>query len=500
MLNFFRRAFGKFIRVWQSSDKIGHQIVRSGTILFLGRIVLRAIQFGKTVIVARLLFPEDFGLFGLATISLGLIDVFLQTGFNSALIKEKGDVTKYLDSVWSFGVLRNFVLAFVIYFTAPLFASFFNNDLVIPLIQALSVVVFINGFESPGIVLLQKELRFNKKFWFDISIVVVEVTTTIIAAFVLRSVWALVIGTFANKIAGNIFSYVYHSYRPKFRIDSSDIKVLFSYGKWVSLTAIVGYFVTQGDNLVIGKMLAPHELGYYQLAFALGLLPAVEVGRVLGTLLFPMFSKIQDDPEFLRRSFIKTGRLIFAAAIPASFGLLCLSHEIVEGFYGEKWIPMIPALIVVSLYGLVKTFEYMVTPYFQGIGKANVPAMSSVIQLSIMAISIVPLTSRFGIKGAAAAVLFGAVASQIFLFFRVRKSLNLGISGITEIFSVPVLASGLMYLALFATKEFLGNQGLWLTVVLIVYGAFLYIGFLFILDRLLGRKIYDSLSWIFKRI
>ncbi len=496
----FSKILRKWKNLWSDAEDTGSAVVRGATLLFTTRMTIKVLQFVRTIILARLLFPNDFGLFGMAAVSLGFVDTFFQSGFNAALVREKGNVNEYLNSAWTTGVLRNAVLSVAIFFLAPLAGAFFHNETIVPFARALALATFIAGFENIGIVLLQKEMRFNQNFRFNVSIVLLEVVSVIIAAFFLRNAWALVLGAIANRFFATVLSYVFHPYRPKFEWNTKRIRHLFSYGRWVWAMSIIGYLVSQGDNITVGKMLAPADLGFYQAAFALALLPSGEIARSFGNILFPLFSKIENDKEFLRRSFIRVARIIFAITIPASFGLLALAPEIVSIIYGERWLGMVPILSVLIFYGLIKSFEFVVNPLFLGVGKPKISAASLFSQFAAMFVLIVPLTARYGASGTAFAVLSGSIAAQGILLFAIRREIGFGFSGLVETIWLPFLSAFLMYVALAGTKSLfpvLGAPGLFLSV---LYGVGIYVAALFSLDFLFGKNMYNSVIWIKKNL
>lgn len=490
----------KWKALWSDSEDTGSLVARGATLLFASRMTIKIIQFVRTVVLARLLFPNDFGLFGLASISLGLVDTFFQSGFNSALVREKGDITKYLNSAWTVGIVRNTILAITIFFFAPFAGVFFNNDTIVPFMKVLAIATFFIGFENIGIILFQKEMQFNRYFFLNISIVVLEVVSVIIAAFFFRNAWALVFGAIVNRFFSVLLSYIFHPYRPKFEWNRKHIRHLFLYGKWVWAISIIGYLVSQGDNLTIGKMLTPADLGLYQPAFALAFLPAGEIARVFGNILFPLFSKIQGDKELLKKSFIKVARIIFAITIPASFGLLALAPEIVLNIYGERWLGMVPILSVLIFYGLIKSFEFVVSPLFMGVGKPKISTTSLFSQFITMLVLVVPMTSLFGAVGTAWAVLLGSIVAQSFLFFAVRREIHLGFRGFGEIGGISLLSAFLMYVVILGTKHISPISGVPNLFLFIFYGMVVYAIALFSIDFMFGKNMYNSLVWIKKNL
>ena len=496
MLSLFRR----FLGVWRTSDNIGGRFVRASAIVVVERFVIKGVQFVRTIILARLLFPEDLGLFGLAAVSLGVIDVFFQSGFASALVREKGNIEKYLHTVWTVQVIRNSVLAVIVFLTAPLFGSFFEHPEVVPLIRVMSLALFIDGFVNIGIVYFQKELVYNKRFIFNLSFVITEIVVVIIAAYWLRSPWALVLGSLANRSASVIFSYLLHPFRPHFEFNTAIIKHLFKYGKWVTLMSIVSFAVLQGDYLTIGKMLGAEQLGYYQPAYALALIPVAEFGRVLGGALFPMFAKIDENLESLREGFIRSIRLVFAFTVPVTLGLYVAAPDFVPVVYGERWLPMVPIISVLAIYCLIRTYESVANPFFMGIGKPKIQTQGMIAQCIVMFSTIIPLTTQMGVVGTAIAVLLGGLTGQVYLLVRTTRYLDLRVTHFNDMFTVVGISGFIMFSTLELVRPHLSpSHGTRLLLVILI-GTIVYTAALYLLDVLFGRKIIMSLRWISKKI
>ena len=491
----------RFMGIWRTSGATGQQVVRGSFLIFFERFVIKALYFIRTVILARLLFPADFGLFGMATLTMTLTEVFFQHGFASALLQKKENVEKYLDTAWTVALVRNVFLAGLLFFVgAPLAGQFFDNETVVLFARALSIVFIISGFENISVILLQKEMRFNRKVVYDLSGVLAEVVTVIIAALFLRSPWALVLAIIANRSAYAIISYFIYPYRPHFRFDWGKAKELFRFGKWVGISGIVLFLVNQGDYLVVGKLLDASSLGFYQLAFALGTLPAVELARSLGNILFPLYAKIQNDRQLLNTSFIRISRLVFALIIPASFGLAVLAKEAVGFVYGERWLPMVPVLYVILLLALLKALDFLINPLFMGIGKPKVTTVVLAVQSVVMFSLIIPLTQKYGMIGTGLAVLASSFVAEFILLLKLRKEINLKLRALIKIVALPLVGSLTMAAALYFSKSIIFPNTLPIFILYIAAGAIIYFAVLFVLDNIFGRRFYESLIWIKKNI
>ena len=495
-----KRITNKFFKVWQTPETTGQKVARGSFILFFEKFLLKGLQFIRTVVIARLLFPSDVGLFALASLVLGAVGVFFQLGLNSAIVQKKEDIDRYLDNVWTANVLRGVVLAGVLFFGAPFFAGFFKNEAAVPLIRALAFLVLAEGFENIGMIVLQREIAFNKIFLYDIVGSITQMGVIIFSALILKDVWALVLGAIAGRLAFMVFSYVIHPYRPKFNFDFKKSWELFGFSKWIVLSGIISFFATRGDSLVIGKLLTTDNLAFYQMAFALGTLPAVEIVKTLGSILFPLYSKLQEDKERLKNAFVRISKVILTIMIPAAAGMFILANEIVTYVYGSRWLPMVPILYVVILIGLLKSFEYLVNPLFLGVGKPYLSSVVMVFQSLVMFSVIFSLTGRYGVVGAAIAALAGALATQIIYVVKLRQEIRFSLFLILRESILPLLASLVMGAVLYWLKTFVQINNQVLLIVFVFLGALVYFITVLTLDRLFGNKLTDSLLWIRRNI
>ncbi|MBI1755400.1 lipopolysaccharide biosynthesis protein [Candidatus Azambacteria bacterium] len=498
----FKSIRKKAFALWEATEHSGQKVARGSVLVVAERFVIKAVQFVRTVIVARLLFPDDIGLFGMATLAMGVTEAFVQTGFNAAIVQEKGDVRRHLDSAWTVNVIRGIAVALLLLFViAPLAGGFFANEQVTPLIRALALIVFMGGFENIGIVLLQRELRFGRQVLYDVSGVIVETIGVIVGVIMLKNAWGLVFGSLAGRTAYLVASYALHSYRPRFILDVSGAKYLFGFGKWIGASGIVTFFASSGDNLMAGKLLGASALGFYQIAFALGTLPAVEIGRVLGKVFFPAYARFQEDRERLVSAFFRVSQMVFLITIPASVGLAALAPEIVSFVYSSRWLPMVPALYVIALYGLLKSFDFLVTPLFLAIGKPHVQTFALVIQASVMFLLIIPFTHAYGIVGVAWAATAGLCAAQAMLFWRLRREMPIMNALVfLKLFSVPAAGSAIMAFFVLFSKSIAPPESIFFLLLYIAYGMAVYFGTVFFLDKMSGGKLYESLIWIRKNV
>nr|WP_197431187.1 oligosaccharide flippase family protein [Halorubrum sp. CBA1125] len=244
------------------------QTVKSGIWATVTNILDRGLQLLMIAILARMLTPADFGLLGIALLTLTAFKRFSNIGFDQALIqKASGNVDSYLNTYWGIEILRGIVLAGILLLIAPLVAAFFSEPRATPILRVIALTPLLLGLRNPGIVYFRKNLEFHKQFVYTMSGSVTNFVVALAVALATQSVWALVLGYVASDAARLLASYAIHGYRPWPEFDFDVARDLFGFGKWITGSESVYFLINQGDDAVIGWVLSAASLGLYQVAY-----------------------------------------------------------------------------------------------------------------------------------------------------------------------------------------------------------------------------------------
>ena len=465
--------------------------IRGGFWVFLARIVSRVFSFLRLVILARLLMPEDFGLTGVALLSLATLETFSETGFNQALIQKKKNIENYLDTAWTVLIFRGIILFAVLYLVAPYAAIFFDAPLAKPIIQVIGLSILFQAFTNIGVIYFQKELEFNKQFIYQLSGALADFIVAISAALILRSVWALVFGLLAGSIARLLVSYFLHPWRPKLDLNLGKAKELFSFGKWILGSSILVFLITQGDDIFVGKLLGVAALGFYQMAYRISNAPATEITHVISQVTFPAYSKLQDNLPGLREGYLKTLQLTAFISIPLAAGIFILAPEFTEIFLTQKWLPMVPAMQALALAGLIRSIAATAGPVFYAVGKPRLDTRWQVVRLIVLAASIYPLTLQWGILGASIAVCLSILISTIGFSFMVIKTTRCGIKNFGKMIILPLVSGIIMVSVIFALKTSVNTLGIWEFLLFALAGSLAYLAITYLQDRFLNYGIWS---------
>jgi lipopolysaccharide exporter len=434
-------------------QRLSQRIVFAGAWMLALRVGGRGLGMVRIIILARLLSPEAFGLVSVALVVMELFKTLTQFGFYDALIQHKGDIQKYLDTVWIMSVIRGLVLAGIIFSIAPLAASYFNAPGAKSIIQAMSVTLVFNGLTSSGIIYYYRELEVQKRFIWEMSSILADLVVSISMAFVLRNAWALVYGAVAASIVYMIVSFVIHPYRPKLRFEILKAKELFNFGWWVLLFSAVTYVFLNVDTIFIGRLLGVVTLGLYTMAHRIGDLIGQEMGNVSNTIVFPTYSKLQDDQANLRLAFLTSNEAVAFLTFPIAVGILVLATDFTTVFLGQQWILAIPAMQILGFAGAIYSLISIGGSLFYAVGKPRTRFLVMVVASFIMVVLLFPLSKEFGMVGAATAVLAGNVGGLLFQTWASAVILKSGIKELLRPLLFPIIVSLVLGISLTLAKH-----------------------------------------------
>lgn len=427
------------------------RVVRGAAWVFVGKIVGRGLQLITVVVLARLLTPEDFGLFGIVMLAVAALETFSETGFGTALIQRKDNTEAYLDTAWTVQVIRGFALAGIMYAVAPAVAWFFNEPRAVPLLRMMCFVEVLRGFRNIGIIYFRKELQFHKQVAYNLLGSLASVAVGIPLAFCLRSVWALVWAALAGASAGCLFSYVLHPYRPRPRFQTAQALELFRFGRWLLGMSVVVFISTNLDRVVLGKVLGTVALGLYHVAYMISIMPATQVTHLTNAVMMPTYAKLQTDRRRLGNAFSQVFEVVMSLAVPLSAFVMLTAPQIVLGLLGPQWEAAIVPLRILAIAGLIRAIAATGGPLFVGAGHPHMDFWMNLGRASIIALLVYPFTKWLGVPGAALAVVLG-LAATLPIWVKVRSIAGVSGGAILRSMAPGFVLAGLVVIAVWTVR------------------------------------------------
>ncbi len=476
-------------------ETLSQKVVKGGFWVFFLRIVNRGFSLIRLIILARILSPNDFGLMGIALLTMSALETFSQTGFQAALIQKKEDIKSYLNSAWTVLILRGFILFIILYFIAPYAAIFFKAPEAKPIIRVIGFAILFQAFTNIGVIYFQKELEFNKQFIYQFSGTLADFIVAVTAILILKNVWALVLGSLAGNIVRCFVSYFIHPYKPHLSFDLKKIKELFGFGKYIFIQKIFHFLINQGDDIFVGKVLGVTLLGFYQLAYRISNMPATEITHVVSQVTFPAYSKLQDHEGKIKRALTKTLKLTSLITIPLASGICILAPEFTKVFLGEKWMPMVPAMQVMCFFGALRSIGAAFGPIYYALAKLHIPLKISIFRFIFLVAIIYPLSINWGILGTAIAITLSGIVSFCLTCKGIMNILNINMVSLFKPVFFPILASIGMLLTVFTIKTYVMKINDYFSIfLLVIIGGLVYLGLILIKYRAFGFNLKRSIK------
>ena len=372
----------------------------------------------KTVVLARILTPKDFGIFGIVGLSLAFLETFSETSVFEALVQKKEVTEADLSTAWLISVLRGVTIGALLFFSAPLVAIFFKQPGVTPYLQVMALAPLIRNFRNSRTIFFLKELRLEKEFVLRMTASLAELMVAVGAAVGGLGVWSFVLAGIGGAAVEAVLSFMLTRGVRLMRPVGQSVRELMRFSRWLWGSSILTYIANQGDDIVVGRVLGAAPLGFYQNAYKIASLPATQITSVVSQVGFPALATIIEDKPRLRPAFFKTVGVTAGLTLPASLVIFGFAEPLTRLVLGEAWLPLVPPLKILSIYGAIRSVATAVGPLFKAVGKPNYITTYGVLFTGVMFSLIMPLTRRWGIEGTAGSVLLASLLTQPFLWFK----------------------------------------------------------------------------------
>ena len=442
------------------------------------------VTWAITIVVIRLLSPEDYGLMALAYVFIEFLTMLNELGLGAAVVQRKKIDNKSLRSLFGLVLIVGILFYLILVVTAPLISSFYNEPRLIYLIRVLALQFLIIGFSVLPKSLLQREMKFKQRAIVDLTSAISGSIMTLVLALTGFGVWALVFGTLVIRVVAMVGFNIAHPFICIPHIDIKGAWPYLSFGGLVTVAMLVRHLFSQSDILIIGKMLDKDLLGYYAVGLMLATLPMEKVSGIIAQVAFPAFSAVQSEKEIISRYFLKAVRVMSFVAFPVLWGISSVAPEIVQVFLGEKWIQAILPLKIISLIIPLRMVSILMSNAVLGIGRADILLLTYIIPLIVMP-SAFYIGSFWSVFGVSLAWTIGFPLAFFLNLCLVAKVLNISFYNILKAMQIPFFSAFIMYFGVFFIKEIpiMNTQIVFRMSILIAFGVLVYFIMTFFLNR-----------------
>ncbi len=331
----------------------------------------KLISFLTTVILARLLTKDDFGLVAYALTFIAFLEVMRDFGVGMSLVYHEESDKVSNTSFWlTLGI--GIILFTITLVCAPLTGAYFNDSRVIPIVSVLGLTFPLGALGGTHSYVLQKKLVFGLKFIPDFLSALTKGVVSVVFAFLGFGPWSLVWGQIGGILVWVIVMWVVSPWRPAFEFDKPTARSLLSYGSKLIGVDLMSIFSSNIDYLFVGRFLGSEALGLYTLAFRLPDLLIVGFARIIGNVTFPIFMRMKNTPGSLLRGFYVTTRYVSLISMPLGIGLALLARPFTLVIFSSKWIELIPIMQALSIFSLLNSLVYNAGTIFKAEGHPEI--------------------------------------------------------------------------------------------------------------------------------
>ena len=437
--------------MWSAIEKWGAQLV--STIIFL--------------LLARLLGAEAFGLVALANVFMYFMQIFLDQGFAQAIIQKDELEPEHLDTAFWTSVLMGGLFILVILTGAGAVANFYNEPELAPIIRWMSISFLFSGLSSVQAATLQRDMQFKVFAARSLVATLACGVAGIGAALMGLGIWSLVIKEIVFGSTGALMLWTSSDWRPGFRFSPKHFRELFTYGINIIGLNFLNFFNLRSDDMLIGYFLGPVALGYYSVAYRLLLIMIKLLTTVTNQVALPTFSRMQKEPERMRKTFYKVTQYTSLVSFPAFIGMAILAPELIHTLFGAEWMPSVPVMRILAFSGILQSVYQFNGTVLLAMGK---PSWSLGLQCLGMLRNITTFLFlvHWGIVAVAIGFVAGGYVFSPIPLLLIKKVIRINFAEYLFQFLPPLAASAVMAGALFVMRYTIVDWSLSNTLILLM--------------------------------
>jgi teichuronic acid exporter len=450
-------------------------------------VVNQSFTFVIRLVLAKLLFPEQFGIIGMATIFTGFVQVLNDLGIGAALVQKKDeDLTEahYHTSFWT-GVGWSFFLFILMSLVVgPLASIFYDQPILKILVPVLSIGILLSPINLIHKAQLSKAMNFKKIAYIDNIANIVAGSLSLLLAYLGAGIWALAFNSVASILIAIPFYFNATKWTPKLIWNRRAFDEVFGFGVYTTGTSVVNYLINNVDYLFIGKLLSAKALGSYTFAFVLTDTFRSRLMAVINNVMYPVYGKKQSDPDLLKRYYLKVISYNSIIVYPIMIFMLALGRPFILFFFGDKWSESVPALEILSVSVMVHMLVNSNTALIRGMGRPGLELKLQIFKSVIFIPMLVVGILNWGILGAAYAILINKVIAVLIGQYTFNRLLMIKLSTLEFIAAIrtPWIAAILSYgIAVFFYRV--------LNVHFLISGIIIFISYSLVVWILMGKEL-----------
>ena len=457
----------------------------------------QAMSFIIQIILARILLPSDYGIIGLTSVFITILNVVVTTGFSSAIVQKKEISETDLSSMFFLSLLTGIILYVVVFFSAEPISNFYENSLLKSVLRVQGVSLIVASIISVHNAIIARKLDFKKSFFAGIIAVSFQGITGIALALKGFGVWALVYSTLVSNVVNCLVILLVCRWIPKKKPSFISLKVMVSFSSKILAGNLLNTIYNSFKTLVIGKVYDSDMVGYYNKGFQFPSIMMSGIDGAMTTTLFSTLSKLQDDKERFIQYLRKGIKLSLTVVVPLLCGMAAVADPMIRLLLTDKWIEAAPFVMITCLICLTWPLSAK-TQALNSIGKSGINLVINIL-VKVIGIILIFLSIPFGVYVMCITSFFASIIGVVIESIVISKYFNYSLK--QQFFDVvPIYLIGLIMFAIVYGLSLILYTNLFLKLfILVIAGVAIYFGLssLFRLDGFL--YIVGMIKTKFKR-
>jgi O-antigen/teichoic acid export membrane protein len=424
------------------SEGLRAKAIFGGAWLAGGSIAEQAVRFARNIVLARLLAPGDFGTMAIVLSASSLVETLTEVGVRGAIIQNsRGGEDSYLNASWWLGMIRAIGTYIFVFALAPWIASFYGRTELTALLRVALLSTIFNGAMSPRSILPQKEMKFAR--WTAISNGggICGVLLTVMLSFILQDVWALAIGYSAENALRCFLSYLLCPGFPSLKWDWRAAREILTFSRGIFGLSFLNIIIGRADVFVLARLYSSTDLGLYTMGVAIVITPLAFITSLLGQVIFPALSRIQEDTERLNRISTEITSVLILVGLPAAVSVGLCAPSLLKIVYGTRYAAAAGPLTVAAAVVFFTVVNAPLTLILLATGRPALHRVAVVVSACAMLFTVYPACRVLGTLGGQVAALIAVVAGYIYQVIRLRGLTSLNLVQYGKAFVSPALAS-----------------------------------------------------------
>lgn len=371
----------------------------SGILWSLGQqFSLKIVGFIITIFLARLLSPAEFGLIAMLSVFISVGHVLSDSGLTSSLIRTSSADEKDYTTAFYFNITGSIAIYIILFFSAPVIASFYRQAMLTGVIRVYSLTILINAFFAIQSTILTKEMAFRKQANMQVPAAIGGGILGIILAKSGYGVWSLVWMNLCSSFLSTVMHWIYSSWRPSLLPDLQKFRYHFRFGYKIALSGILESIHQNMYTLVIGKFYSATQLGFYSRAEAISQLPVSNISYAINKVTYPLFSALSQDDVQLKKVYKRIMQQVIFWNAPILIFLCIIAEPLFRFLITDKWLPAVPYFQILCFTGILYPLHAYNLNILKVKGRSDLILKLEVIKKSISVIGIISVIP-FGIYG-----------------------------------------------------------------------------------------------------